>query len=51
MVAYTEEEMSTSLSYPFLQIPFIDGEDEEEEEDNIEDIEIGSCDRLKEKKK
>ena len=31
MVAYTEEEMSTSLSYPFLQIPFIDGEDEEEE--------------------
>ena len=52
MVAYTEEEMSTSLSYPFLQIPFIDGEeDEEEEEDNIEDIELESCDRLKEKKK
>ena len=50
MVACTEEEMSTSLSYPFLQIPFIDGEDEEEE-DNIEDIELGSYDRLKEKKK
>ena len=50
MVAYTEEEMSTSLSYPFLQIPFIDGEDGEEE-DNIEDIELGSYDRLKEKKK
>ena len=50
MVAYTEEEMSTSLSYPFLQIPFIDGEDEEEE-GHVEDIIELESYTLKEKKR
>ena len=50
MVACTGEKTSTSLSYPFLQISFIDGE-HEDEEGHVEDIELWSCDRLKEKEK
>ena len=50
MVAYSEDEMSTSLNYPFLQIPFIDGEDDEDEGGHVEDIELESYETLKEKK-
>ena len=50
MVACTEDEMSTSLSYPFLQIPFIDGEDEEEA-GHVEDIIELESYTLKEKKR